>query len=147
MVEEKDSENDWQLSYHLSRLKGLSPQVKSFNFRLLHRILPCKELFSQLLPASSPTCTLCQAQLPDSLLHTFFDCEKNREASQYLLHLTRVYDSRVSCERVIKLQINTEVLYEVPTILLLCTGLNLIWRNRQQKSQPVYTRQGLSWSV
>ena len=132
-VEERDTENDWPLSYHLSRLKGLSPQVKSFNFSLLHKILPCKERLSQLLPASSPTCNLCQAQQPDTLQHSFFDCEKNREAYRYLLHLTRVNDSRVSCERVLKLQINTDALYELPTTLLLCTGLHLIWRNRQEK--------------
>ena len=100
---------------------------------LLHRILPCKERLSQLLPTTSPICNLCQAQQPDSLLHAFFNCDKNREAAQYLLHLTRVYDSRVSNERVLKLQINTEVLYELPTVLILCTGLHLIWRNRQEK--------------
>ena len=49
------------------------------------------------------------------------------------MHLTRVYDPRVSHERVLKLQINTDVTYELPTILVLCTGLELIWRNRQEK--------------
>ena len=32
-VEEREPQYDWGLSFHLSRLKGLSPQVKSFNFK------------------------------------------------------------------------------------------------------------------
>ena len=123
-VEEEDPASDWNLCHRLSRLKGLSPQVKSFNFKLLHRILPCKERLSQLLPATRPFCSLCPNQPPDSLLHSFFDCDRNREASLYLLHLTRVY------HQVFKLQILTDATYELPTIPVLCTGLELICRNR-----------------
>ena len=36
-VEEREPNTDWQLSYHLGRLKGLSPQVKSFNFKMIHQ--------------------------------------------------------------------------------------------------------------
>lgn len=132
-VEEKHPNVDWQLSHRLSRLRGLTPQVKSFNFKLLNEILPCKQRVSQLLPASSATCNLCSAAQPESLSHAFFECDKNREASNFLLHLTRVYDPGVSHERVLHLQINTDALYEVPTLLVFCTGLELIWKNRQLK--------------
>ena len=76
-VEEEDPASDWNLCHRLSRLKGLSPQVKSFNFELLHRIY-----------------------LPDQVL---------------------------------KLQNHTDARYELPTILVLCTGLEFIWRNIQEK--------------
>ena len=81
-VEEREPENNWQNSFYLARLKGLSPQVKSFNFKLLHQILPLKERLSQILPATSPICTLCRTQEPETVLHALFNCEKNREAAQ-----------------------------------------------------------------
>ena len=132
-VEEDDPESDWSLSYRLSRIKGLTPQVKTFNFKLLHRILPCKQRLSQILPNSLPFCNLCPNQLPDSLSHSLFNCLKNREASQFLLHLTRVYFPEVTPDQVLKLQIKTDALYELPTTLVRCTGLELIGRNRQAK--------------
>ena len=138
-VEEREPDNNWQHSFYLSRLKGLSPQVKSFNFKLLHQILPCKERLSQILPDTSPTCSLCRAQQPESVTHAIFDCEKNREAAQYLLQLTQVYDSSFNQEKVTRLQVNTEALYELPTLLVLCSGLELIWRNRLgKKSTRLY---------
>ena len=59
-VEENDPNINWQHVFHLSRLKGLTPIVKSFNFKLIHKILPCKERLSQFLPANAPFCTLCR---------------------------------------------------------------------------------------
>ena len=41
-VEEREPDTNWQLSYYLGRLKGLSPQIKSFNFKMIHQILPVK---------------------------------------------------------------------------------------------------------
>ena len=57
-VEERQPENDWDRTFQLARLRGLTPAVKSFNFKLLHKILPCKERLSQLLPSNSPQCVL-----------------------------------------------------------------------------------------
>ena len=138
-VEEKDPGNNWQHSFQLARLKGLSPQIKSFNFKLLHKILPCRERLSQILPSTSPTCGLCNDQKSESIIHAIFDCNRNSEAAQYLLQLTRIYDSSITPEKVTKLQITSEALYELPTLLVLCSGLELIWRNRlDKKSTRLY---------
>ena len=45
-VEEREPDSNWQSSYYLARLKGLSPLIKSFNFKMIHQILPCKERVS-----------------------------------------------------------------------------------------------------
>ena len=132
-VEEKEPQHDWQLGFHLARLKGLSPQVKSFNFKLLHQILPCKERLSRLLPTTSSNCTLCTTQQPESIQHAIFECSKNKEAAQFLLELTKVYDSSITQEKAARLQIQTDALYELPTTILLLTGLEFIWNNRLQK--------------
>ena len=124
---------NYQLSYHLGRVKGLTPEVKSFNFKLIHMILPSKERISQILPNSSPICTLCRADEPESVLHAIFNCEQNRRAAGYLLDLTRIYDNTITQEKIMKLEIVTDALYELPTMAVLCSGLNLIWRNRKER--------------
>ena len=47
-VEERNPEVCWAESYRLSRLRGLSPQSKSFLFELIHTLLPSKERLHQL---------------------------------------------------------------------------------------------------
>ena len=106
---------------------------------MIHKLFPCKERISQILPASSPVCTLCGTQEPESIMHAIFNCVLNRNAALYLLSLTRVYDHSITQDNITKLQIVTDVLYELPTILVLCTGLELIWRNRHdRKSTRLY---------
>ena len=39
-MEEQDPHHDWNLSYDLSRMRGLSPDLKSFNFKLLNVLIP-----------------------------------------------------------------------------------------------------------
>ena len=132
-VEQLHPDNDWQLSFHLSRLKGLSVQIKSFNFKLMHQILPYKERLSHILRNTNPMCTICTSQEPETLIHSFFQCDKNNQAGEALLELTRVYDKDITKEKALLLNINTESLYELPSTLILCTGLEFIWRSRQDK--------------
>ena len=102
---------------------------------MIHQILPVKERVSQILPNSSPTCTLCRAGQPESILHALFSCDFNREAARHLLDLTRIYDNNITKEKMVQLQINCEALYELPTTLVVCSGLELIWRNRHARKE------------
>ena len=129
-AEERDPELDWQLATHVCRMKGLSPDIKSFNFKLVNLILPSKERISQLLRNSSPICTMCATQVPETVGHALFECDQNSRAARYLLDLSRVYDSSITKEKVLKLQVYTEPIYELPTIIVLYSGLYHIWRNR-----------------
>ena len=132
-AEERDPGLDWQLAMHVSRMKGLSPEIKSFNFKLVNLILPSKERISQILRNSSPLCTMCAAQVPETLGHALFECAQNNRAAQYLLDLSRVYDSSLNEEMVLKLQVHTDPLYELPTVIVLYSGLHLIWKNRSDR--------------
>ena len=132
-VEERWPNLDWQLGIHLSRLKGMSPDTKSFNFKLINLLLPCRERTSQLLGNNSPNCTLCPDIASESLTHALFECSVNRRAAQYLLDLTKIFDSTVTREKVLQFQLHTEPLYELPTIAVLYSSLCLIWRNRHDK--------------
>ena len=55
-VEERNPEVFWSESYRISRLKGLSPDSKSFLFRMIHSLLPSKERLHHLTPNWSPLC-------------------------------------------------------------------------------------------
>ena len=135
-VEEREPDVNWQVIYHMSRLKGHNPQVKSFNFKLVHQLLPCKERLSQILPSSAPLYSLCTSQQPESIFHSFFECDRNKDAALYLLNLTRVYDSTVSALKITRLQISTEVLCELQLCCFSVLAWSLfgdnVWKRRQQ---------------
>ena len=87
----------------------------------------------QLLPTTSPSCGLCTSQQSESVLHALFECDKNREAAQYLVLLVKIYDASCTPQKALRLNFHTDALYELPTILMLSTGLEYIWTNRSQK--------------
>ena len=132
-VEERFPNLDWQLGTHLSRMKGMSPETKSFNFKLINLLLPCRERTSQLLRNNSPNCTLCPAQVSESLSHCFFECSLNSRAAQYLLDLSKIFDSSISQAKLLQFQVHTDPLYELPAVTALYSGLGLIWRNRHDR--------------
>ena len=49
-VEEQTPLQDWPLSYELARLRCLSPELMSFNFKLQNLLLPVRERLSELQP-------------------------------------------------------------------------------------------------
>ena len=52
-VEEREPEVFWNEVYRISRLYGLSPQSKSFLFRLIYTLLPSRERVHNLTPSTS----------------------------------------------------------------------------------------------
>ena len=143
-VELLSPENDWGRSFHLSRLKGLSTETRSFNFKLLHQLLPVNQRLSQILPNNQADCSLCRLGELESLQHCFFSCEYNSQAAQYLVHLTRPYVQNITEERILLFDIKTaDAIYELPTMLVLATGMSYIWKNRG----PLSTRSGQNWNV
>ena len=79
------------------------------------------------------TLTLCPELVSESLTHALFECSVNSRAAQYLLDLTKIFDSTVTREKVLQFQLHTEPLYELPITAALYSGLCLIWRNRHDK--------------
>jgi hypothetical protein len=81
---------------------------------MIHQVLPCKKRF-----------------LPIHLRRA--SCEEKVNQSPYSLDLTSIYDSSITQEKMVRLKINCEALYELPTTCVLCSGLELIWRNRHDR--------------
>ena len=133
-VEALFPQNNWDNAYYFSRLRGLSTESRSFNFKILHQLLPTNERISQFLPNNPQECTLCHNEVPETPIHALFSCENNSEAAEALLQLTRPYDNKISAERALLFNLDIrDPIYELSTVLVLYTGLFYIWRNRTKR--------------
>ena len=131
--------NDWPKSFHLSRLKGLSTQIRSFIFKLLHQILPVRDRLNHILGNTSSICILCGDEESETILHALFYCSCNRDAADALLSLARPYDQSVNPQKVLLLDINCDSIYQQSVVLILYSGLHHIWENRiKKKTTSIY---------
>ena len=132
-VEEREPDVHWSESYRILRLKGISPSQKSLLFCLIHELLPSKERVSHIMPANSPACNLCNDKSPETYLHCFFSCSHNREAGEALLRCATSYARTLTAPALLRLEVEAEDPFLLPTIVLIATGLQLIWNNRHEK--------------
>ena len=102
-------------------------------FCMVHELLPCKERVSRIIPNTSPLCTLCRAQETETYLHCFFTCNINTDAAEALLRCAQAYDSGLTKDRYLRLDIRADDPFTLPTVVMLATGLQLIWLNRKDK--------------
>ena len=138
-VEEKNPEVRWPEVYRLSRLRGLSPENKSFLFKIIHLLLPSKERINHITLNTSPLCW-CNSGDIESYHHLFFSCEYNRESGQALLQCIRSYDRGLTETKVLRLELETEEPFMLASVSLLATGLQFIWDNRKSKYRtPLYS--------
>ena len=127
-VEENYPEVCWAESYRISRLNGLSTGSKSFLFRLLHNLLPSKERLHHLSQEASPLC-LCNSGAHESYMHLFFQCETNAQAGQALLRCVKSYDSNLTEDKSLRLELTTDESFLLACTSLLATGLEYVWEN------------------
>ena len=136
-------------SYTLSRLSGLSPDNKSFLFKLLHTLLPSsRERIHHLTPAANPLCW-CPERVPETYHHLFFMCSENREAAQSLLKCVQGYQKDLTEEMALRLELTAEDPFRLPSAALLAVGLEYIWERRKLKknTRPYEMRTELELAV
>ena len=83
--------NEWQISCRLFRLRGLSSEMISFNFKLLHRLLPVKDRLHRITPTTPAYCTLCPSSCPETLEHALLSCTYNAGTGQALIATLQTY--------------------------------------------------------
>ena len=133
-VEEQKPDMVWGRSYRLARTKGLSPEHKSFLFKVLHHLLPTGERVNRIQPEKSSACRLCRAAPEDTLLHAFYSCEANKTAAEIMLRCAQVYAPSLTPEGSLYLELEVQDPFALPTVTILVTGLELIWCNRMKSS-------------
>ena len=129
-VEELQPEVNWGRSFSLARLKGLSPNQKSVLFKLLHQLLLTGERVHRLQPNKSPACSLCRTAPLDTLLHAIFECEANTTAAGAMLRAAQCYSPALSSAGLLRLEVEAQDPFALPTVVIVATGIELIWSNR-----------------
>ena len=85
-------------------------------------------------PASSEW--LCPAPQPvETGFHYFFECPSNREAGEAIISLIRPFDQSLSIDKALKCEIRCDALYEMPAIMILATGLEVIYKKRKENKR------------
>ena len=81
--------NNWQESWYHCRMSGLSSEMMTFNFKLLHNLLPVRERLHQLSPTTPPVCVLCNEGTYETVEHALVSCSYNGGAGHVLLATLR----------------------------------------------------------
>ena len=131
--------NNWELTWHYARLKGLGPDHTSFLWKLVHMLLPVKDRLHRLSPATSPICNLCPDNINENLDHAFNSCSFNQGAGTLLTSVIRESFPDVSLEQILRLGFDEmpEDL-ELPVIWFSAAFLLALW-NRRCSSTRVRT--------
>ena len=132
-VEALHPNTDWSQVWNIARTKGLGPELISFQFKLLHQLLPTQERIARLgLNEDQPRlCLHCRLETED-LVHSFFDCTKNMQVGLALLGCVQQILPDLSAEAAVLLDLGC-VLPEEENLAALCiltTGLKYIWEAR-----------------
>ena len=129
----KFPETDWTQVWSLARTKGLGSELVSFQFKIMHDLLPTQERAAR-LGVGEPNhgqCLLCRLDTED-LVHGLLDCPYNMGAGQALLGVVQQILPDLDNERAVRLDfrriLQSDENLAVQCILL--TGMKYIWETR-----------------
>ena len=86
----------------------------------------------RLQPAKSPAYSLCRTGQVDTLLHAVFNCEANNRAAAAMLRCAQLYSPSLSADGLLRLELEVEDPFTLPTVAIIATGVDLIWTNRMK---------------
>ena len=128
--------NDWERSWSLCRLSGLGSDLTSFNFKVLHKLLPTKQSPHYLTQATPATCTHCEVGIDEDIEHALIHCNYNCGVGQVLLTAVQHQAPDTTVLSLLHLEL-TDLPEE--SVLSLTTFISAfllaIWERRQSKSR------------
>ena len=127
-LEELSPDHDFSPSYRLARLFGLSPDLKSFMFKVLQNLLPTRERQHRCGRSPSPACTFC-GDPQDTTLH-LFSCPQSTQVTTPLLESLSDHIDNITPGSIVKLDIRAPESWDLPAVWLVATCLQFIWENR-----------------
>ena len=133
-IEIESPDLDWMSIWASICMSGLTSDMMSFIWRMIHNLLPCPtRLFRLSMPGStSSLCTLCNQQASGDLVHCLIECPSNDGAGQYILNVLSRQMPAVSPRKVILLDFDF-VGDKLPVVFFVATVLSDIWRCRIDK--------------
>ena len=127
-VEECHQDLDLSVSYRLSRLFGLSPEQKSFLFKLIQSILPTRDRLARMRKIPTSNCLHCE-DIPDSTAH-LLTCNLSKEVSDRLLACITSYCPGITPQDIVLLNIQVSESLELPLVWLMSASMCYIWEQR-----------------
>ena len=128
-LEESRPDADFSSSYRLSRLFGLSPDQKSFLFKLVQNLLPTRERLHRTRKSQSTSCTFCNE--PEDILEHLFSCPQSTDVTNPLFSCLSSQVNNLTFKDVIQMNLETEESWEHPAAWLISTCLKYVWEERQ----------------
>ena len=109
---------DWGRSWLAVCVPGLTPEMRSFLWKMLHCILPTQDRLHRMnMPnASSPLCVQCTAGQVDDIEHALLRCSKIKPGADFLLETLKLEIPDFTLERIKYLDFRSEDLL-IPTYL------------------------------
>ena len=126
-AEENHPEVNFPTAYRLARKFGLSPDQKSFLFKMMKGILPTRDRLTRLRKVQSPSCTFC-GQL-DSITH-IISCTNSSEVTTPFLQCMATHVENSTPHNITMLNLETTESMELPIVWLIATCLGFVWEER-----------------
>ena len=134
--EVRSPDNDWSLVWQKARNKGLGAETISFQFKVLHDLLPTQERISRIGVAgeAQDQCLVCRLDKED-LSHCFFDCPRNLGVGLRLLGCVQQILPGLSGEAALRLDFGLALSDDEYLVVqgILLHGLKYIWEARLKK--------------
>lgn len=127
-------QNNWEHSWTLARLKGLSSHQLTFLWKLLHQLLPTRERQSRILrEVNSSVCQVCNTGEIDSLSHALATCPGSREIFNWMKLGLNKFITNLTVEQILLLDINISQpvpFNELPFVWFIAEVLGNLWESR-----------------
>ena len=126
--------NDWEKTWSLASIPGLTSDSYTFLFKMIHNILPTQQRLHRILTSvTSPTCTLCDSQSICCCSHALFTCNYNIEVGNWLINVVNNVTPGVTPRNLILLNLNIDSRLNLPITWIISQTLKHIWNCRHEK--------------
>ena len=108
----------------------------SFNFKLLHGLLPVKDRINKIIPSSPAQCSLCSLASEESIQHALISCPFNQDVFGALVKVVRMVVPNIGNEELLRFDFQeVSQSLEFPVMFLVSTFLLEIWSRRMKKAR------------
>ena len=129
--------NDWERIWLIARSKRLGPEMITFLWRMLHRLLPTQDRVHRIVrnTTPSPNCKLCDEETVEDLEHALLQCSFNSGIGTLLRRSLSSLAPRISALQILTLSLDVPPTDEFPCVWLISHTLFLIWSCRVEKKR------------
>ena len=132
----RSPQTDWSRVWQNARKRGLGTELSSFQFKVIHDLLPTQERISRIGAAGEPQdlCLHCRLDRED-LVHCFFDCPRNKGVGLRLLGCIQQVIPGLSSDAALRLDFVLNLADEEQLAVqgILINGLKYIWEAKLSK--------------